>query len=374
MLNPLFLIELIMLSNTKGQTPTPQNSIARKNIFSVFQKSDGGLYAVLIVFAIGVLAGFLLQLFLSRQNTPKKTVSLYEKRLYGSYKYINPLLECVSDLGAYQPINKLKDKVSAYIDAQKKSKNATEVAVYYRDLNNGPWFGIDEQSYFSPASLVKVPLMIAYLELTEHVPDLLGRKIKNELVDADKMYSGINYPVEDKLVIGKEYTVEDLIDRMIINSDNVAYNLLFDYLDSTELQTIYNDFGIDVSRGRDNPDGDTMTLKDYSSFFRILYNSSYLDKDLSEKALKILTESKFKDGLVAGIPGNLEVAHKFGERTFTGTRIEKQLHDCGIIYATQKIYLLCIMTRGSDFKALSGIIKDISAEVYSYVAQDKTYQ
>jgi beta-lactamase class A len=73
--------------------------------------------------------------------------------------------------------------------------------------------------------------------------------------------------------------------------------------------------------------------------------------------------------LVAGVPGNIEVAHKFGERTFQGAVNERQLHDCGIIYAAEKTYMLCVMTRGNDFNALSNVIKEISAEVYSYVTQ-----
>jgi beta-lactamase class A len=101
----------------------------------------------------------------------------------------------------------------------------------------------------------------------------------------------------------------------------------------------------------------------YASFFRILYNSTYIDRSASEEVLSMLTEASFQDGLVAGVPAGTTVAHKFGSRQ---TRDGKdQLHDCGIVYATGKPYILCIMTQGKDFTKLAAFIKDVSARVYT---------
>ena len=46
----------------------------------------------------------------------------------------------------------------------------------------------------------------------------------------------------------------------------------------------------------------------------------------------------------------------------------RQLHDCGIIYYPNNTYLLCIMTRGKDFKQLESVIAGISKTVYEVVA------
>jgi hypothetical protein len=60
---------------------------------------------------------------------------------------------------------------------------------------------------------------------------------------------------------------------------------------------------------------------------------------------------------------NIPVAHKFGERTgFAGG--VKQLHDCGIVYYPKNPYLLCIMTRGTDFTKLESTIAAVSKMVY----------
>ena len=150
---------------------------------------------------------------------------------------------------------------------------------------------------------------------------------------------------------------------MITYSDNAAYALLIDHISNVELIRTYNDLGVDISRSFDNPDGNIMTLKDYSTFYRILYNSSFLTKTYSEKALEILSKTTFSEGMIGGVPTGTVVSHKFGERVFSSTG-EKQLHDCGIVYASDKTYILCVMTKGKIFSDLADTIKTISSKIY----------
>jgi beta-lactamase class A len=125
---------------------------------------------------------------------------------------------------------------------------------------------------------------------------------------------------------------------------------------------VFTDLGITVPGVRGTED--YMSVSDYAAFFRILYNASYLSKDDSQKALDLLTKVDFADGLRAGVPKDVPVANKFGERQI-GT--SQQLHDCGIVYFKDHPYLLCIMSRGSDFNKLASSIKDVSRLVYGEV-------
>lgn len=111
--------------------------------------------------------------------------------------------------------------------------------------------------------------------------------------------------------------------------------------------------------------------KQFALFFRILRNSTYLDLDTSEKALEILSKSDYKDGLVAGVPSDITVSHKFGEhasKDSSGNKIY-QLHDCGIIYGSYN-YLLCIMTMGKDYDNLKNDIMSISKFIYGEVVNN----
>jgi hypothetical protein len=95
------------------------------------------------------------------------------------YSFINPLLECdIGDRISEQILQPLKPSVETVLNEFKESKKVTEAAIYYRDLNNGPWFGINEREKFIPASLLKVPTFIAALNQMENDPKLGDKMIE----------------------------------------------------------------------------------------------------------------------------------------------------------------------------------------------------
>lgn len=313
------------------------------------------------------LSCFATGLFISPYFFPKTNGEIIKEiRKNYNYKFINPLLECESsNISTDKNLSSLKTAINFIINQEIDNNKISFASVYYRDLNNGPWLGINEKEYFSPASLIKVPVMMAYLKETEYDRDLLQKKILNtKKFD----YSQQNVTPTETLEVDQEYTVEDLINRMIVYSDNAAYELLLENIDNMKIYQVYKDLDVDISKAQQDPNGNIITVKDYSSFFRILFNSSYLDQDNSEKALGILSKTQYYKGLVAGIPQNITIAHKFGERQYLPSK-EKQLHDCGIVYLPGKPYLLCVMTRSDNFDSASGFIKQISKSVYDYISQ-----
>jgi beta-lactamase class A len=314
---------------------------------------------ILIIFCCLTLSivGFVLGRF---SNLNLKS-DVLETRNKEDYKFINPLLECESnEFSKTAALEPLRKKLDAVINEQKHIGNINYASVYIRDLNDGPWLGINEKDNFSPASLVKVPLMITYYKAAEKRPELLNETIA---IEASASSSQSILP-EITLVPKQTYTINELINRMIIYSDNQAYELLQSYIDNKLIVKTYTDLGIDLTDAYSDPNGNILSVKYYASFFRILFNASYLDKDMSEKALNLLSQVKYKNGLVKGVNNpSIEIAHKFGERTYESSG-EKQLHDCGIIYLPNKPHLVCIMTRGTDFSKLSTTIIEITKVIY----------
>lgn len=305
---------------------------------------------------IGLLAGLGIN-----QTSENQVIS---DRLQRTYQYISPLLECNTSSGYSNSIKNLEKQIDATIKSELADQRVNLVSVYFRDLNNGPWFGSNEEVLFSPASLIKVPLMIAYLKLSEDDAQVLQQLLTVTNVD---YYQDQYFQPKTKLELGKQYSVMNLIKQMITYSDNVAYETLLQGIDSSYLESVYAEFGIDLSQSWINPDGNILSVKEYAAFFRILYNASYLSEKNSEVALQLLTQSDFADGLEDGVPTQVEVAHKFGERRFLLTD-ERQLHDCGIVYAPEHPYLLCVMTRGTDFEKLGSVISALSRVVYEAVS------
>lgn len=128
------------------------------------------------------------------------------------------------------------------------------------------------------------------------------------------------------------------------------------------------DLGIKKTGAEDK--NDFVSVREYSSMFRLLFNATYLSKDKSNQLLGMMSKSNYTGGLVTGVPATVKVAHKFGERAFDNSTT-RQLHDCGIVYLPGSPYLLCVMTRGNDFNEPKTVISDVSGIVYSKMSAVK---
>ncbi len=310
----------------------------------------------ILLLALFFVLGFLLNTFLhtkSHQKNKNTEERIYDKKL----QFINPLIECNEEQAV--ELRSFKSSTEKTIKELTQRGFVSEVSVYFRQMNDGLWFDINGYADFSPASLLKMPLMLAYLKQAEIDPKILNDSLT--FTDDFNLYAKQNIKPEVVIENQKSYTVKDLIGRMIVYSDNSAQAILMNNA-GTFWQKPYIDLGIELpgNEGKEN----FMSVIEYARFFRVLYNASYLNKYYSNLALGILAESRFKEGLDFGIPEDIAVAHKFGEREVEG---KKQLHDCGIIYHPDSPYLLCIMTRGNDFESLKKSIQTISKEVFEEV-------
>lgn len=275
----------------------------------------------------------------------------------------NPLLDCeVFETNLNSKTNLIKKNVEKIIENH--SSDVSDVSVYYRDLNNGPWFGINEKDQFAPASLLKVPVMMAYLKMAEENPLILSQKIN---------YSGNhdlyeNLPQKETLTQGATYTIDNLIYRMIALSDNLAFELLLKNIPEANIQRVHEELGI-IYPDVKTPE-DYISVKSYAGLFRVLYNSTYLSRTMSEKALQYLQKTDFHLGIQAGIPQNTLSALKYGIRNIDQDNL-MQIHDCGVVYHAKNPYLLCVMTKGNDREKLVEVIKNISKTIYESIDREE---
>jgi beta-lactamase class A len=283
----------------------------------------------------------------------------------GGYRYVNPLVECEAgkELIQSEELRPFRSRVASWLQGELRFPGVKSVSVYFRELNDGIWFVIGEREVYTPASLRKVPMMIAVLKQAERAPDLLARTVPFRLqrdYGADQTFKP-----SVAMVPGREYAVGELVRRMIVSSDNNAFMLLAGIVDPGEIDRVYDLMEL---RGPEaTAEGEFRSVLTYASFFRILYNASYLGKELSEHALGLLAQSEFRRGIVEGVPAGMPVAHKFGEHRDDASG-EAQLHDCGIVYFPRHPYLLCVMTRGTSFDHLDDAIAATSRIIHHEVA------
>ncbi len=257
----------------------------------------------------------------------------------------------------------MRNTIIATIDALQKEGKVSHVSVYFRELDNGPRFGIEEYENFYPASLLKVPVMIAILHAADKDPSILDQTLT--FTGALMPIANVDHP-EQTIQVNAPYTIRELLQKMIVYSDNDSKDLLIDKLNSLPSPMVYDTFldlgVISMMAGRT----EYVSIQSYAYLFSVLYNSGYLSKETSQYALSLLSQSTYKEGLVAGVPADTRVAHKFGYRELPDG--ERQLHDCGIVYHPASSYVLCLMTSGADIKKEASAIADISRVVYDQVS------
>jgi beta-lactamase class A len=287
-----------------------------------------------------------------------------------NYHFVYPLL--FNDLGSVKQFFKdltLEDKINNYIRSQYSNNNVQSISVSFRHFPDGKSADVNENDQYHPGSMMKVLIMMAYFREAELDSTILKKTFEySEVVNQRSNSVIFSQPTE--LTIGKSYAVQELMQKMIANSDNGAEELLLDNVDNQVLNQAYIDLNIPSPDA--NPTDYTISPAQYSDFLRILYNSTYLTEYYSEQSLAIMAQSTYLDGLVAGVPSSVIVSQKYGERVngTPGNIKAVELHNCGIVYAPNHPYELCIMTKGSDIDKLANSIKDISSLVYNYV-EDK---
>ena len=268
---------------------------------------------------------------------------------YSALILICPLLwgfnHAPSEHGFHDP---LKTRSQRLVEHLSQEVNGLEVSVYFKDLNSGMSFGINEEKKFPHGSLGKLPYLMGILKSAENDPGLLAQTVKlRPTAIVELAQSG---PAE------QSYTVERLLWRLIVRSDNAALLALSTAVPPALLLKAYQDLAVEYGTSGE------LSAKEYSRFLEALARHDYLNSLFSEKALNLLTLTEFRSGLVEGVPGSIRVAHKWGS---VGEPLSQLLHDCGIVYYPNHPYLICIMTRArADSGVLSSVIARISRQVY----------
>lgn len=282
---------------------------------------------------------------------------------------VNPIL--FVEIESKEALNPIKEKINNYLDQKKQLGNLTSASVYLKDLNAGVFMDINHDSLYDPASLMKVPLLLIYLKQAESNPQILKQTFLFSQKTSDATIATIK---DQTLTVGKSYTVQELLRFMIVYSDNEAFWILYNNINQNFFKELDNKLTIpsnyDVIHYSRKDEHFVANVNSVARYFMVLYNASYLNKTWSTYALNLLTEANFNEGLLKGIDTNVAVAHKFGERTISywaGNKLENlqtEFHEYGIVYLKNRPYLLGVMTRGHETKALQAVVVDISKMVF----------
>jgi beta-lactamase class A len=165
---------------------------------------------------------------------------------------------------------------------------------------------------------------------------------------------------------GQTRTLRELCELMITVSSNFATNLLIEKLGVENIRATVHELGGDgmrVLRGvEDNKAyekglSNTTTARGLAMLLQAITDGKAVDAERSMQMVAILERQKFNEGIPAGLPPGIPVAHKTGE-------ITKIHHDAAIVFA-KRPFILVILVRGlADTKESAALMADITGRLF----------
>jgi beta-lactamase class A len=255
--------------------------------------------------------------------------------------------------------------------------DTAQVAVAYLDPVTRDTLLINGLTRYHAASTMKVPVLI---ELARRVD---GGEFRwdQTLVVANEFRSIVDSstyrldPGDDSdstlyRLEGTEVSIETLARLMITRSSNLATNLLITRLDPARVNRTAHELGADsiaVLRGVEDGKAyargwnNTTTARDLARLLDAIARGRAASATECRHLLDILLGQEFNDGIPAGLPPEVKVAHKTGEITAVA-------HDAAIVYPSGRgPYVLVILTKGYPERANAArLMADLSRLVYRW--------
>lgn len=324
------------------------NAEVKKNVhYDTIEPMQAKIFIIVLTLSIAINGLFTYRLFSSKQQekTQQAQLPFLSKRIF---------IENQNDI----IINfiPLRDALKKYVEGKDG-----KVGVYFEYLPSGTSIGVNDKKEVKLASLSKVPLAMSIFKKIERKKMTLADIIIIKKEYLDPRFGNLWEKGE-----GTQMTVLELLRELLVESDDTAYKALFNQLSAREINEVYNYLDIQIDTDGSGDQQTIVSPKSYTSIFRSLYLSSFLSAEDSNYILKILTQTIFNDKIPAGVNKDVPIAHKIG--VFSKVENSNSVFtDCGIVYAPNRPYALCIFVLDTN-EVAQGYMSQISKMIYSYVS------
>lgn len=265
-----------------------------------------------------------------------------------------------------------------------QSFNAVEgdFALSFKLLNNdATTIMINSEEMFHAASTMKTPIMVeAFKQDAEGKINLqdsiIVKNIFKSIVDGTEFSLDITRDSGDKMYdrIRKKATYHELVYDMIINSSNLATNIVIEKLGAKNVMKTMNELGvktIKVLRGVEDMKAFDLGMNNETSandlmvLYEHLANGTAVNPAADSNMIKILLDQTHNSMIPKNLPKDVKVAHKTG--SITGV-----FHDSGIIFLPddRKYVLVILSKKVENPKNAKEMMANVSKMVYDYVVKN----
>lgn len=252
-------------------------------------------------------------------------------------------------------------------------------AVAYLNPSDSEKISINVSRSFHAASTMKTPVMIEVFKQAEAgnfslEDSLLVENSFKSIVSGKEFSLDIAEDSGDKLygMIGSKVPIEELVVDMIINSSNLATNLLIELVDAKKVTQSMRDLGAEdilVLRGVEDIDAyeaglsNTTTALDLMLIFEALSAGNLISPQANAKMIEILLRQQHNEIIPARLPAGTKVAHKTG--SITGVR-----HDSGIVILPDgtKYILVLLSDELEDPEEGIKVMSQVSQLIFNHVS------
>ena len=224
-------------------------------------------------------------------------------------------------------------------------------SIYYKDLNSGNYFGLDEKQIQTAVSVNKLPIIAALYYLDRQGKLSLDDKITVQKEDVQDYGTGsIRYQE-----MPQTYSLRNLAKLALKQSDNTAAHVLSLKIGEENVQKLAEAWGLHQTNMVNNK----TTVYDMSLLFEKIYKNEITDQARTNEMLEFMTDTNFEDRLTKSLPKDIKVPHKTGDG-------EGSIHDIGIIKTEKGTYILGVMTSdiGEAEEETKNTIAEISKKIF----------
>ncbi|WP_442597898.1 CapA family protein [Neobacillus sp. D3-1R] len=224
------------------------------------------------------------------------------------------------------------------------------ITVHYKNLISNVGYSLNSQEAVRAASTIKLPLALYVMKLAES-----GKiNLKEKLTYQEYHYYGGSGVIQNSKV-GTQYTIEELVEKAMVYSDNIAFIMLKEKIG----QNAFIQFMKDLGGMYTYPQGKNLTSAyDLSLYAKNLYQYSQ-KSTYGKKLVEYLKHTIYNTTIPKGISG-LEIAHKVGM-----IPNEQIYNDIAIVYAKQP-YTLAVTTKNLPYEKSQQVIAKIASIVNQY--------
>lgn len=219
------------------------------------------------------------------------------------------------------------------------------------DLNSNQSFGFNQENKYFMASTYKIAVSAYLYNQIEQ-----GKINPQKKLIYDKKFHESGTGILQYEKPGQSYKINYLNTLMIQKSDNVAANILLNYLGVANIQNFIDDAKINGLNIYKN----TTTPQAMAQLLQKIYQYEIINQQSADQLIYLMINSITDSRLKAGLPANLIIAHKIGT-------YEDVINDVGIVYLNQRPYIISVYSKNTLKQNIAEIaIAEISRKVFNF--------